>query len=61
MEQEVVVMDEDLAGAAMPGLYTACQALVHPYRGEGLGMPILEARPRACRSRRPGTAPASTI
>jgi glycosyltransferase involved in cell wall biosynthesis len=27
----------------MPGLYTACQCLVHPYRGEGFGLPIVEA------------------
>ena len=26
-----------------PGLYTACQALVHPYRGEGFGLPVAEA------------------
>ena len=25
------------------GLYTACNVLVHPYRGEGFGLPILEA------------------
>jgi glycosyltransferase involved in cell wall biosynthesis len=27
----------------MPGLYTACDCLVHPYRGEGFGLPVLEA------------------
>ena len=27
----------------MPGLYAACQCLVHPYRGEGFGLPIAEA------------------
>jgi glycosyltransferase involved in cell wall biosynthesis len=27
----------------MAGLYTACDVLVHPYRGEGFGLPILEA------------------
>src|SRR5438128_8701674 len=27
----------------MAGLYTACQSLVHPYRGEGFGLPIAEA------------------
>ena len=27
----------------IPGLYTACNCLVHPYRGEGFGMPIVEA------------------
>jgi glycosyltransferase involved in cell wall biosynthesis len=27
----------------MASLYRACDALVHPYRGEGFGMPIAEA------------------
>ena len=27
----------------MPRLYAACQCLVHPYRGEGFGLPVLEA------------------
>ena len=27
----------------MAGLYTACDCLVHPYRGEGFGLPIAEA------------------
>jgi glycosyltransferase involved in cell wall biosynthesis len=27
----------------MAGLYTACDCLVHPYRGEGFGLPITEA------------------
>ena len=27
----------------MPGLYTACDVLVHPYRGEGFALPVLEA------------------
>ena len=30
--------DDELAG-----LYTACDCLVHPYRGEGFGLPIAEA------------------
>jgi len=34
---------EDLAPEKLPGLYTACDCLVHPYRGEGFGLPIAEA------------------
>ena len=40
---ELVVIDESLSDAQMPGLYAACDCLVHPYRGEGFGMPIAEA------------------
>lgn len=32
-----------LPEADMPRLYAACDALVHPYRGEGYGLPIVEA------------------
>lgn len=32
-----------LPEADMPRLYAACDALVHPYRGEGYGLPIAEA------------------
>jgi len=27
----------------LPALYNACTCLVHPYRGEGFGLPVLEA------------------
>ncbi|MBM3836639.1 MAG: glycosyltransferase [Verrucomicrobia bacterium] len=40
---EIVYLNQDLAPEQMPGLYTACDCLVHPYRGEGFGLPILEA------------------
>jgi glycosyltransferase involved in cell wall biosynthesis/tetratricopeptide (TPR) repeat protein len=40
---EVLYLNEDLAPEALPGLYTACDCLVHPYRGEGFGLPVLEA------------------
>lgn len=40
---ELIVIDEPLSDAELPGLYTACHCLAHPYRGEGFGMPILEA------------------
>jgi glycosyltransferase involved in cell wall biosynthesis/Tfp pilus assembly protein PilF len=40
---EILYLNEELAPEALPGLYTACDCLVHPYRGEGFGLPILEA------------------
>jgi glycosyltransferase involved in cell wall biosynthesis len=40
---EILYVTEDLARDEIPGLYTACHALVHPYRGEGFGMPVAEA------------------
>ncbi len=40
---EIVYLDEELPAESLPGLYTACDCLVHPYRGEGFGLPVLEA------------------
>jgi len=40
---EIEVVDENLDFASMASLYRSCDALVHPYRGEGFGMPIAEA------------------
>jgi len=42
-EPEIRYLAEELPDEAMPGLYTACDCLVHPYRGEGFGLPIAEA------------------
>ncbi|NNK00317.1 MAG: tetratricopeptide repeat protein [Desulfatitalea sp.] len=39
----IAYLDADIPPEAMPGLYTACQCLVHPFRGEGFGLPIAEA------------------
>lgn len=39
----IVVISEDLSPEALASLYRACDVYVHPYRGEGFGMPILEA------------------
>ncbi|HKI44705.1 MAG TPA: glycosyltransferase, partial [Balneolales bacterium] len=36
-------IDRELTNDEMAGLYTACDCLVHPYRGEGFGLPIAEA------------------
>ncbi|MBX2989653.1 MAG: glycosyltransferase [Bacteroidetes bacterium] len=40
---EIQYIDEILSEQELAGLYTACNVLVHPYRGEGFGMPILES------------------
>lgn len=40
---EIVYIGEELDERQMNGMYRACHALVHPYRGEGFGLPIAEA------------------
>ncbi|HYG22023.1 MAG TPA: glycosyltransferase family 29 protein [Verrucomicrobiae bacterium] len=40
---EMLYLDCEMAPEELPGLYTACDCLVHPYRGEGFGLPVLEA------------------
>ena len=40
---EIMHLTNDLSQEQMPALYAACDCLVHPYRGEGFGMPVLEA------------------
>jgi GT2 family glycosyltransferase/glycosyltransferase involved in cell wall biosynthesis/tetratricopeptide (TPR) repeat protein len=40
---EILYLNEELPPAALPGLYTACDCFVLPYRGEGFGLPALEA------------------
>ncbi len=40
---EIEFINETLSDEDLIGLYTACHVLVHPYRGEGFGLPILEA------------------
>ncbi len=35
--------DENIDYSHLPGLYTACDCYVHPYRAEGYGLPIAEA------------------
>lgn len=40
---EILYLNEELPPAALPGLYTACHCLVLPYRGEGYGLPVVEA------------------
>ena len=40
---EIEYLDRDLGPDELAGVYTACNCLVHPYRGEGFGLPIAEA------------------
>ena len=40
---EIEYIDADISIDEMPGLYTACNCLVHPFRAEGFGLPIIEA------------------
>jgi len=38
----VLLIDSELAERELAALYRACDVLVHPYRGEGFAMPVLE-------------------
>jgi glycosyltransferase involved in cell wall biosynthesis/predicted Zn-dependent protease/predicted O-methyltransferase YrrM len=40
---EIEYLDGPLSEAQLAGLYTACDCLVLPYRGEGFGLPLAEA------------------
>jgi GT2 family glycosyltransferase/tetratricopeptide (TPR) repeat protein len=40
---EICYLTENLSNSQVAGLYTACDCLVHPYRGEGFGLPVAEA------------------
>jgi glycosyltransferase involved in cell wall biosynthesis len=40
---EILYFGADVSPAQMAGFYRAADCLVHPFRGEGFGMPILEA------------------
>ncbi len=39
----VQLIEDELSGEELAALYRACDLLVHPYRGEGFAMPVLEA------------------
>ncbi len=43
MAPAIEFIDQDLSDFEIAALYRACDALVHPYRGEGFGLPIAEA------------------
>ena len=40
---EILYFNEDWTAGQLASLYSACNCLVMPYRGEGFGLPILEA------------------
>ncbi|HVY72271.1 MAG TPA: carbamoyltransferase C-terminal domain-containing protein, partial [Verrucomicrobiae bacterium] len=40
---EILHLTAELSPEELPGLYTACDCLAHPYRGEGFALPVLEA------------------
>ena len=40
---DILYLTEDLPEADIPSLYSGCDCLVHPYRGEGFGLPVAEA------------------
>ncbi len=40
---EIEYITRDLSAGEMASLYQSCDCLVHPYRGEGFGLPIAEA------------------
>jgi glycosyltransferase involved in cell wall biosynthesis len=40
----VFVVERELTRRELAGVYTACDVLLHPYRGEGFCLPVLEAR-----------------
>jgi len=40
---QILYLNDELPPEALPGLYTACDCLVLPYRGEGYGLPAVEA------------------
>ncbi|HEX4996836.1 MAG TPA: glycosyltransferase, partial [Terriglobia bacterium] len=39
----IIYVDRNLTDTEMARLYNACDCLVHPYRGEGFALPVLEA------------------
>lgn len=40
----LLLMEQDMTVERLAALYRSCDVLVHPYRGEGFGLPVLEAR-----------------
>jgi glycosyltransferase involved in cell wall biosynthesis/tetratricopeptide (TPR) repeat protein len=39
----IVYLDDNLTAHQLAGIYTACDSIVQPYRGEGFCLPVLEA------------------
>ena len=40
---EILYLNDEMPPESLPSLYTACDCLVLPYRGEGYGLPVVEA------------------
>lgn len=40
---EVIYLDQDVSDGDLAALYRGAHVLVHPYRGEGFGLPVAEA------------------
>jgi len=40
---EIEYLDEELTDEELASLYAACDCRVHPFRGEGFGVPMVEA------------------
>lgn len=40
---EIIYLDQEISADEIASIYTACDCLVHPYRGEGFALPVLEA------------------
>ncbi|MGY8788541.1 MAG: glycosyltransferase, partial [Fidelibacterota bacterium] len=40
---EIEIIGDDLCDRELVQLYSTCDLLVHPFQGEGFGLPILEA------------------
>jgi len=45
---EIEYFEHTLSSRKLASLYRACDCLVHPYRGEGFGLPIAEAMASGC-------------
>lgn len=57
---EIIYLGQDeLSAEQLAGLYRACNVYVHPYRGEGFGLPILEAMASGLPVIVPDSGPAS--
>ena len=57
----VEYIDRSLTEAEMAGLYAACDCLVHPFRGEGFGLPVVEAMACGLPAIVTGAGPCSTM
>ena len=40
----LLLITDEVSREQLASIYTACDVLLHPYRGEGFGLPVLEAR-----------------